>query len=457
MRYTLIILILIAGCSRPISRPVLKAEKGLPSPAEGVKKADLQKRWQRMKKLQVSYMKYKYWLSADPNMRAGDLNFDGIINFYDYANILSLCTGYGGLELGLARALEGVFRVVAVEVEAYALACLAQKAQEGKLAIEAMWPDLKTFPAERFRGCFDFVLAGYPCQPFSVAGKRKGTEDERHLWPYIAGIVQAVEPVWCFFENVSNHLNLGYPTVYGSLRDMGYSVEAGLVSANECLAPHQRLRLFILAYCESYSYRRWVINGNSNKKRVQESQQSRFNTTGRGRRSSQLANTTAQRIQGAEPKGAAQTGGQIEQYGWPSRPGQPQYEWEEPRTITMVNTNSRRLEGASAKEQGRDNALCASGREEPRVVEKSTTRRTGNKSGAVKGRKRSSKIRQGNRQVGSIQHNTASEGQAQSRLGRAVDGASCRVDRLRLLGNGVVPQQAEKAFRYLMEQMNAGM
>ena len=68
--------------------------------------------------------------------------------------VLSLCSGYGGLELGLSRTLANPLRVVAVEIEAYALATLVAKAEAGKLAIEALWPDLKTFPAERFRGCW---------------------------------------------------------------------------------------------------------------------------------------------------------------------------------------------------------------------------------------------------------------------------------------------------------------
>ena len=165
--------------------------------------------------------------------------------------VLSLCAGYGGLELGLSEALARPLRVVALEIEAYALANLVSKAEEGKLGIEALWPDLKTFPAEKFRGCFDFVVAGYPCQPFSVAGKRQGTDDPRHLWPHIARIVQAVEPLWCFFENVPGHLTLGFGEVYCSLRDMGYAVEAGLFTAAECGVAMRGIRLFILATSNS--------------------------------------------------------------------------------------------------------------------------------------------------------------------------------------------------------------
>lgn len=183
-------------------------------------------------------------------------------------NVLSLCTGYGGLELGLAGALEGILRVVVVEIEAYALANLATKAQEGKLAIEAMWPDLKTFPAERFRGCFDFILAGYPCQPFATVGNRKGTDDPRHLWPYIERHIKTIQPVWCLFENVRGHLTLGYPEVYRSLRNLGYEVEQGIFSAAEVGANHLRERLYILAsHAELSKCYRYVVNSRTDGKR----------------------------------------------------------------------------------------------------------------------------------------------------------------------------------------------
>ena len=158
------------------------------------------------------------------------------------------------MELALSKALDSVLRVVAVEVEAFALANLVAKAEQGKLAIEAMYPDVKTFPAERFSGCFDIITAGYPCQPFSNAGRRKGTKDPRHLWPYIEEHIRAIRPVWCFFENVSGHLTLGFDEVFKSLRGLGYKVEAGLFTAAEVGAPHKRERLFILGYSEHNGY-----------------------------------------------------------------------------------------------------------------------------------------------------------------------------------------------------------
>lgn len=87
MRKAIIIILLIAGCTRPVSRPILIAE-GVKAVQVDIMKLK-QHQWQRMKKLQASYHTYDYWLSTDPNMCAGDLNFDGLNNFYDYAILMS--------------------------------------------------------------------------------------------------------------------------------------------------------------------------------------------------------------------------------------------------------------------------------------------------------------------------------------------------------------------------------
>ncbi|WP_411958283.1 DNA cytosine methyltransferase [Paracoccus homiensis] len=113
-----------------------------------------------------------------------------------------------------------------------------------------IWDDLRSFDARPFSGAFDTVLAGYPCQPFSAAGKRGGTADPRHLWPEVARVVGECRPEWVFLENVAGHVTLGLETVLRELWGLGYTPAAGLFSAAEVGAPHQRLRIFILAHTD---------------------------------------------------------------------------------------------------------------------------------------------------------------------------------------------------------------
>ena len=94
----------------------------------------------------------------------------------------------------------------------------------------------------------DIITGGYPCQPFSHAGTRKGTTDERHLWPYVADALRVLRPRVAVFENVAGHLSLGFDTVLADLAEMGgYDVRWGVVSAAEAGAPHRRERVWIVA------------------------------------------------------------------------------------------------------------------------------------------------------------------------------------------------------------------
>lgn len=161
--------------------------------------------------------------------------------------VLSLCTGMRGLERGIERAIGPVRTVAYVEIEAFVIENLVQQMEQGVLVPAPVWSNLKTFPSEQFHGKIHGITGGYPCQPFSVAGKRGGGEDPRHLWPYIKSMVGTIRPVWCFFENVPGHLTLGYREVRSDLEQLGYTVEEGIFSAEEVGAPHQRKRLFILA------------------------------------------------------------------------------------------------------------------------------------------------------------------------------------------------------------------
>lgn len=161
--------------------------------------------------------------------------------------ILSLCSGYGGLDLGIELCDPACRTVCYVEQESYAAANLVARMEDKTLSKAPIWDNVKTFDGAIWRGSVDCITAGYPCQPFSVAGERKGTDDPRHLWPFIRKIVEDVQPRVCFFENVANHLNMGFDEVSRDLQEMGFDVAATLVTAAEFGAPHTRERMFILA------------------------------------------------------------------------------------------------------------------------------------------------------------------------------------------------------------------
>ena len=163
---------------------------------------------------------------------------------------LSLCSGAGGLELGLHLALPEYRTVGYVERDAYAAAVLVARMEDAALDSAPVWDDVVSFDGRPWRNAVDIVTAGYPCQPFSVAGKRRGADDPRHLWPHVARIIGEVEPPFVFLENVANHLRLGFPEVATGLVGMGYRLAAGLFTAAEVGAPHKRERLFILAHRE---------------------------------------------------------------------------------------------------------------------------------------------------------------------------------------------------------------
>jgi DNA (cytosine-5)-methyltransferase 1 len=160
--------------------------------------------------------------------------------------VISFCSGYGGIERGLD--LAGVeHRVLAyVEIEAFAIANLVAKMEAGELDPAPIYTNLKTFPAQLFRDSVDLITGGYPCQPFSAAGKRLGADDPRHLWPHIARAIDIIRPGRVFFENVEGHISLGLREVLSDLEERGYRQAWGVFSAAEVGAPHQRKRVFIM-------------------------------------------------------------------------------------------------------------------------------------------------------------------------------------------------------------------
>ena len=214
--------------------------------------------------------------------------------------VISLCSGYGGIERGLELAGYDHRLIAFCEIEAYVQKLTLEKMEAGQMVSAPLWTDLKTFPAQIFRDKVDLLLAGYPCQPFSQDGRRGGEDDPRHLWPYIKEHIRTIRPIQCFFENVQGHITLGLSTVISDLEELGYRTTWGIFSAEEVGAPHQRKRVFILADAGSvdsakiFFTERWA---------GKDSEIEEFNSNG------------------------------IEWGAFPARPGQDQHEWEEPRVV----------------------------------------------------------------------------------------------------------------------------
>jgi len=287
------------------------------------------------------------------------------------STVLSFCSGYGGIERGLDLAGFNHRTIAYVEIEAYAIANLANKMEEGKLLPAPIWSNLKTLPVEPFRDKVDLITGGYPCQPFSAAGERKGDKDPRHLWPYIRRHIESIRPVRCFFENVEGHISLGLREVVSDLESLGYRTTWGIFSAREVGAPHQRKRIYIMANRNGVRCDWGQLSDRVSERSMEIKAQQR----------------PKQPLVRSEAEGCGRDSGQNEL------------------------AESVRVQG-----------LWSSGEQEPCTHEKEAL-----------------PMRGGEGKIDALWP-------PEPRLGRVVDGCTNRVDRIRLLGNAVVPQTAAKAW-----------
>lgn len=153
---------------------------------------------------------------------------------------MDVCAGYGGLSAGLAAVTGAVVSAYA-EIEPAALRILRAVHPD---AVDL--GDVKTLDWERVAGARWFC-AGYPCQPWSAAGRRLGTDDPRHLWPWIARGVAIAQPEFVLLENVLGHVKQGLPRVLDDLAQLGYGGAWTVNRAADIGAPHSRRRVFVLA------------------------------------------------------------------------------------------------------------------------------------------------------------------------------------------------------------------
>lgn len=168
---------------------------------------------------------------------------------FDSLGILSLCSGYGGLDM----AVSSFFAKHGQRTHLTAYAEFDDKAAQ---VFDTRHPgldnlgDIKLIDWHEVKENYydtSVLTAGYPCQPFSAAGSRRGEEDPRHLWPYVFEGIRTIRPRYAILENVQGHRSKGFGTVQADLAAEGFRVRWTSVRASDVGAPHRRERVFIVA------------------------------------------------------------------------------------------------------------------------------------------------------------------------------------------------------------------
>jgi len=305
----------------------------------------------------------------------------------------SLFSGIGGLDLGLERA--GLKVIWQSEIDPYC-----------NKVLKKHWPEVPNYgdikqidwrTVERP----NVICGGYPCQPFSTAGKRRGTDDPRHLWPWVRTAISELRPDYAILENVRGHLSMGGTAVIGDLTEIGYDAEWRIVSAAGLGAPHRRDRIIIVAYPNDTRSRTPKFNIDTERPaEIQERQNvAQFRFSGRGANVADTNGQGSQRRYEAEDQERKNSNRHIGQSG-----------------ANVADTNGEQL-----GERG-----IAQNVRQTHSVWKHHDR-------------------------GQKEYDGWKWWQIEPNVDRVANGVPARVDRLRGLGNAVVPQVAEYVGRLILD------
>ena len=211
-------------------------------------------------------------------------------------NHLDLFSGIGGFSLGLEAT--GYFDTVAFcDYDPY-----CQKVLRKHWPWVTIYDDVKELNSERLSANghteVDIITGGYPCQPFSIAGRQKGEQDPRHVWPEMFRLVKELRPTWVIGENVSGHIKLGLDTVLENLESEGYATRAFSISASSIGSNHQRERVWIIANTNELGWDNWIYNreerqvSNDKERNIEESESERDRRIDRIRQTSEAMEDT---------------------------------------------------------------------------------------------------------------------------------------------------------------------
>ena len=409
--------------------------------------------------------------------------------------ILDLFSGLGGFSLGLERT--GRYKTVAFcEIDKYCT-LLLQKHWKGI----KVYNDVKKITKEGFEAdgieSPDIITGGFPCQPFSVAGKQKGTSDDRHLWPEMFRIIKAFKPRFVIGENVPGIVNIQdgvvFETVCTDLESQGYEVQPFNIPAAAVGAPHQRKRIWIIATLAdsvSNDERREISRSYEEKGRVQEEHRSKDSASGIFSRTSEIRKSN-NGYEAMENSGRTlQQGSSIREKNEDEvgKENANQHQRSSSSSESNVaNTNTRLSDGQKKELQSRGQASISSregenvanaksissdGREIGQHSEESREKRKiGIEVGGVSSDRqklantdseRLEGLGQSRSQFNETSSSTSSSEERQGQVGqgwwefepnvgRVAHGVPGRVHRLKALGNSIVPQIAEEIGRAIIK------
>jgi len=340
---------------------------------------------------------------------------------------LDLFSGIGGFSLGLEAT--GYFETVAFcDFDPY-----CQKVLRKHWPWVTIYDDVKELNSERLSSNghtkIDIITGGYPCQPFSIAGRQKGEQDPRHVWPEMFRLVKELRPTWVIGENVSGHIKLGLDTVLENLESEGYSARAFSISASSIGANHQRERVWIIANSSEFGRDDRI----DNRKERQVSNDKEWNTeenqSERGRWISGIGETS-------------QTMENTRRTQWPWSFFGDQ---DEDETGERYANQFERSGSTSESDVADTEGVSSYGREDREHTEqRDTERQTGGEgshdadtdSERLERRWSECELRESQEegQIGWSQW-----WQSEPNVGRVAHGVSKRVDRLKCLGNSLVP------------------
>jgi len=328
-----------------------------------------------------------------------------------------VCSGIGGFSLGFRWAALSE-PVAFCEIDPYCQKVLAKNFpnipifNDVKELVNDRPESTRTIPDH------DILTSGYPCQPFSVAGQRRGEEDERNIWRFVFEIVKRKHPTWCVFENVYGHIAMGLDQVLHDMESEGYSTQTFVVPACSLNAPHKRDRLWIVGNSEhDGSLASKIRRGNQEtSKGASQGQNQAEQSSGTSRRKDNgtLADTESEGLQGLDKRS-------------------PTISTERDEITDIGTKGSRDKDVANSKCMGRESRTSI--REE--LAREESHGKFNNRSAN-----------------GSAQERARSWWDVEPNVGRVAYGIPSRVDRLRGLGNAIVPQIAMQIGLSIKEAMN---